>query len=167
MPRLDGRELRCTRYRCDERMVRVDDPIGRITFVCRACERNKAGLCRDCPKRLAAKRAQRCAECKTTHDRALDTEYAKRTYKDPKVRARRLREQKATRERRSEARRAEIAARMAKWYRDHPRSREPAEQLYQHVWWKTRGRDLRAQRRAAKDLSFDEKTAKVGSSPIA
>lgn len=44
--------------------------MGRVAFLCDPCQRNKSGLCRDCPSKLAEPNAMRCKSC--AHHRRLE-----------------------------------------------------------------------------------------------
>lgn len=55
--------IRCPRRYCGLLMTPTTDGMGHVSFGCEACARNKRGLCRDCPRRLADGHALRCPSC--------------------------------------------------------------------------------------------------------
>jgi hypothetical protein len=79
--------------------LRIDTNGNGMTVVtCEWCERQKRGICRDCPKPVYGKRARRCRECankaireseREWFERNRDTELAKyrEYYNQPEVRA--------------------------------------------------------------------------------
>jgi hypothetical protein len=118
---------------CNARMAERVDALGRLTFVCEACERNLVlGLCRDCPAKLDDARAFRCATCRHEHQKKLGRDRAARAYKIESKRQQHLRNKKeyarnpATRRRRKKY--------MAAYYRAHPVPRDAAIRLYQRTW---------------------------------
>lgn len=54
---------RCGRRYCDGRLDFGTDSVGRVTTTCALCERNRRGLCRDCPRALPRPNAMRCLAC--------------------------------------------------------------------------------------------------------
>lgn len=69
----------CTRTGCASPLAEVHDKtLGRISWACLPCERNKRGLCRDCPAHLGTPRALRCETCRLVHLRWRWATQAKR-----------------------------------------------------------------------------------------
>lgn len=78
----------CTRHACRTPLDISTDGDGRTIAVCKPCERNKAGLCRDCPAKLVWHahagygNQMRCRQCQRRRDaerhrraRAADPEH--------------------------------------------------------------------------------------------
>lgn len=55
--------VRCTRRHCGALCGARTDGMGRVVFVCRPCERNRAGFCRDCPAKRSSSWSMRCKAC--------------------------------------------------------------------------------------------------------
>ena len=127
----------CRRNGCGARIEERLDSIGRLTFACPNCERNKRGVCRDCPRHLTNPRALRCEPCRIKrlrerhnrscrkswwkrHDEVLARQraYAQR----PEVRARRL-------------------AKLAEYRAQHPVQRDDQLRAYHRVWMRERRND--------------------------
>ena len=105
---------RCTRHQCGARTEPRIAEFGRVVFACPKCERNKQGLCRECPAPLANSRCLRCPAC------------AKRVRRE--------------RERRYDRERAEKRnpKRLAEWHR---RKNRPEEREKRKAWiraWRER-----------------------------
>jgi hypothetical protein len=83
--RLRGRR----RSICGVGVITQLDAIGRVIEICPACERNRAGLCRECPAPIVG-RALLCATCNTARKAAL----AAHRLRDPETRARRAMQQR-------------------------------------------------------------------------
>ena len=63
------RSLPCPRTYCGGTIDAVSDGNVSVGFVCRGCERNKNGMCRDCPAPVSGNR-MRCERCSTTRNKA-------------------------------------------------------------------------------------------------
>jgi hypothetical protein len=47
----------------------VDSVTARVSMECPLCDRQAAGFCRDCPRKLRARQALRCPDCATKHQK--------------------------------------------------------------------------------------------------
>lgn len=56
------------------------DRLGRATIVCPRCERRRAGICRDCPRRVRGVpgRATRCPSCSRRYQQECNTRNKRR-----------------------------------------------------------------------------------------
>lgn len=130
--------LPCPRRYCRARLEATTDGNGRVAFVCRPCERNARGLCRDCPAPTRAPRARHCERCTAKRQRARWAKHYAENKRRVLVRQKR-------RLRRDPALRARAAASKAAWYRankdEHYRAYKRA---YMRQW--------RAERKAAGDM---------------
>lgn len=139
---------KCRRRYCSAVMEPTTDGLGHVAFRCHLCARNRAGLCRDCPARLADPRAFRCETCRVRH--ALDRDRGNKAQRrrDPGLQA------KIIRKRREYNHRPDIVARrkvtQAAYRAAHPRVTDEAERLYQHVWAQTNRRNDAYRRRRNK-----------------
>lgn len=72
--------LVCERRFCGEKLQVEVDALGKVAYVCAACERNRRGFCRDCPSSLAARErpthSLRCASCAAEHERKARARHA-------------------------------------------------------------------------------------------
>jgi hypothetical protein len=75
---------RCPRRQCDALMDPSTDGDGRTVWTCRGCERNRAGLCRDCPRRIrrhahcGVGATMRCPTCEARVTTAREKERGRR-----------------------------------------------------------------------------------------
>jgi hypothetical protein len=121
---------------CNARMSERVDELGRLTFVCEACERNLVhGLCRDCPATLDDPNAFRCNPCRVEHVRKLARDNNARRYKIEEKRRRMLRNKKESDARPAVRRRRK--AYLARYRQDNPVVRDAALRLYQRTWSRT------------------------------
>ena len=63
---------RCQRRYFESTQQAITDGLGRVSFVCPLCSRNKRGLCRDCSARLSDSHAMRCTACARSKRHALE-----------------------------------------------------------------------------------------------
>ncbi|HEY4137067.1 MAG TPA: hypothetical protein VGN65_01330 [Casimicrobiaceae bacterium] len=121
--------IRCERYMCGSQLVEREGRFGKITWACPSCDRNKRGLCRDCPDRLASLNAMRCRACAKRHKRAGQAASKRRIYRSsPRGRNRILANNRRSR------RKPEILSRdraRQKGYRaEHPVERDAFTKTY-------------------------------------
>jgi hypothetical protein len=130
------RVARCRLSRCREVLTIDTDGNGRTITVCKSCERNKAGFCRECPRRMEKGPGWRnirfrCDRCTRRHEAELKHAAY---HRDPEH-FRELR-------RRSNAKpdvRARMLAKHREWLKTHPQTpRTKAERrlhrLYHKAW---------------------------------
>lgn len=82
--------IRCQRQHCGARLRFSTNSFGGTIAVCDACERNRAGYCRDCARRLDRPRALRCDACVTARATAASVARMRANYADPVKRAAKL-----------------------------------------------------------------------------
>lgn len=109
-------------------MEERQDSIGRLTFHCAPCARNKQGFCRDCPGRLERPRALRCDRCARDRRRECQRLVAARHYATPTGRARHLRHKRKSYQK-PEVRQKRLAY-LRQYRLDHPRVRDELDRAY-------------------------------------
>lgn len=71
--------MRCERQQCRAELELITDRLGRMQYVCRACERRRAGICARCPRPVDGERwkAKYCATCRHEVHRAACRKWQK------------------------------------------------------------------------------------------
>lgn len=80
----------CRRRGCGARLDVGTNGVGALVVRCRSCDRNRAGLCRDCPAPLPNPKRMRCDPCRDQAARAANLKYERNRYADPTTRQLRL-----------------------------------------------------------------------------
>ena len=123
---------RCETHNCGERTVERMDALGRIAWECRACKRNAAGLCRDCPAPLTKRRALRCPACSLAQKQKRDRRLKAAQYRSPGKRL------KIIAAKRRSAAKPDVHARQIernkRWREANPRVRTDADRLYNRLY---------------------------------
>jgi hypothetical protein len=124
---------KCRRLHCGCELVERIDAIGRVAFGCPGCERNRRGLCRDCPRPLQAHNALRCRPCSDARRVANDHARHIRARRDPVRNAETL-----ARKRKRYATDAAYRAGRIDYIRRYraarpPRRRDPADRIVERV----------------------------------
>jgi hypothetical protein len=72
--------MRCPLAHCRAMLRDVTDRLGRVRFVCDACERRKAGLCQRCPARVTGTigKAKWCDACRLLMKRRATNNWSAR-----------------------------------------------------------------------------------------
>jgi hypothetical protein len=127
----------CPHKRCGAVMEAIIERGGTVRFVCPPCERNRRGLCRDCPAKLPGSRFLRCRACGRARTLAADRARDRMRYP-----TRRKETLARHRERqRDPAWRAHRAAYMRAYRSRAPR--DGFDRAYQRVYMATRRADPR------------------------
>ena len=78
---------RCARQYCGAVLdVTYAPGSGQAAVICRPCERNSSGLCRDCPARLERPNALRCRRCSSARTRKLVNQTSAAVYARDRLR---------------------------------------------------------------------------------
>ncbi len=77
--------IHCKRNGCNAVLEPVTDSLGRVALVCRPCQRNKAGRCRDCSTGSVTSTRpgffpMRCDRCRDGHSKRLQRAARSRSY---------------------------------------------------------------------------------------
>lgn len=140
--------VRCPRGGCGEMAEATTNGAGRLVFVCRPCERNRLGICRDCPNPIRGRRSFRCASCRLTRRRLVDRRKKRQARRDPEENARICAKQR--RYRAQPHVRAAVRLTCKRSAAKHPRIRDGFDRIYQREWFRQRMSDptYRARRNA-------------------
>lgn len=118
----------CTRRWCGAALVErfVPEATVRYQYICEPCERNAAGICRDCDQPIAKPRAFRCVAHALEREQACANAGQRRRYRENDEY--RHRQVESQRERRK---RPEVKAAIREWNAKQPRKpREEGDRLY-------------------------------------
>lgn len=128
--------MRCHRINCRAVLRDETDAIGRLTLVCEPCERNRAGLCRDCPAPLEKPKALRCPTCAYRRNLERVRTQSAHYYREHRTRV-------LARQRSYQAR-PEVAEKLRGYKRDWAaRNRDDAHRLVQREYQRQRRARLR------------------------
>ncbi len=122
----------CPNQLCRARLYFTTNGSGRDVAICELCDRNKRGLCRDCPRALAFKgtnrgSTQRCPSCRKRQATKVKVESYQRH------RGRLLREHR-WRLKNDPVFRAEKMAAAAAYRETHKEKRDDIARLYHKLW---------------------------------